>query len=159
MKPDLHPREARLLEKQKVDAELTKARTALVKLRSERDSMTIAMRRGELIRRYDAKVQLGFCLTGLRQRLMSLSYALPRRLVGQSEHAIGRIIDEEMRFALRDIANWTAKLADPNWSEQIDADLMPAPEAGGNGDGEGAAAKRERVNSKRRAKYAKSKGD
>jgi hypothetical protein len=42
--------------------------------------------------------------------------------------------------------------------EDIDEDLRPPPEAGGNGNGlEGGAAKQERVNAKRRAAYAKSK--
>ena len=144
-----------MAEKQKVDAELTRARTALVELRAERDRIAIAMRKGELIRRYDAKVALGFLLTGLRQRLMSFAHALPRRLVNQSEHAIGQIIDAEVRSALKDIAAWPDRMVNPNWSEEIDQDLRPLPEAGGNGDNEvESAARRERANAARRAKYA-----
>ena len=155
MKGELHPREARLLEKQRIDGELTKARTALVELRAERDRIAIAMRRGELIRRYDAKVALGFLLTGMRQRLMSFAHALPPRLVGRTEHEIGRILDDEVRSALRDIARWPDRMADPNWSEEIDQDLRPLPEACGNGDkGVESAAKRERANAERRAKDA-----
>ena len=60
MKDEIHPREARLAEKQKLDGELTAARTALAKLRCERDVMVIALRKGELIKRYDAKLQLSF---------------------------------------------------------------------------------------------------
>ena len=158
MNPAIHPREARLAEKQKLDGALTEARTQLAKLRCERDALTVAMRKGELIRRYDAKLQLGFLLTGLRQRLMSLSYALPRRLVGQSEHAIGRILDEEVRGALRDIASWPERMANPGWCQQIDEDLRPEPEGAGNGNGNGeGAAKLERANAKRRQKYAKAK--
>jgi hypothetical protein len=158
MSPELHPREARLAAKQKVDAALTEARTQLAKLRCERDAMVIALRKGELIKRYDAKVALGFLLTGMRQRLMSFAYALPRRLVNQSEHAIGRILDEEMRSTLRDVALWPERMTNPNWSAEIDADLMPPPEVAGNGEDEGAAARRERANAARRAKYmAKSK--
>jgi hypothetical protein len=161
MSPELHPREARLAAKQKVDAALKEARTQLAKLRCERDAMVIALRKGELIKRYDAKVALGFLLTGMRQRLMSFAYALPRRLVNRTEHEIGKILDEEMRSALRDIAKWPDRMVAPGWSEEIDADLVPAPEAGGsNGGGDGAvkqesaAAQRERRNSLRRQKYA-----
>jgi hypothetical protein len=163
MSPELHPREARLAAKQKVDAALTEARTQLAKLRCERDAMVIALRKGELIKRYDAKVALGFLLTGMRQRLMSLAYALPRRLLGQSEHAIGQIVDAEVRGALRDIASWPERMANPAWSENIDEDLCPPPEVGGNGDDgggggavkqESAAAQRERRNSLRRERYA-----
>ena len=158
MTPEIHPREQRLAEKQKLDGELTRARTQLVQLRAERDAITIAMRKGELIRRFDAKVQLGFLLTGLRQRLMSFAYALPRQLVNKTEHEIGQILDAEMRAALRDVAAWPERMADPNWSSSIDEDLRPAPEVAGNGDGADAAAKRERANAVRRAKYAASKG-
>ena len=106
MKAGIHPREQRLLEKQRVDSALTEARTQLVKLRSERDAMVLAMRRGELIKRFDAKLQLSFGITALRQRLMSFSYALSPRLVGKSQHEIGQLLDAEMRLALRDVASW-----------------------------------------------------
>ena len=150
-----------MLEKQKVDSELTRARTALAKLRCERDAIAISLRKGELLRKCDTKLQLGFLLTGLRQRLMSFAHALPPRLAGQSEHTIGQIIDQEVRSALRDIAVWPQKLADPNWSEQIDADLLPTEVNGANSKLEQAeraeAAKRERANAVRRKKYAQSK--
>ena len=125
MTPEEHPREARLAAKQTVDAELTKARTQLAKLRCERDAMVIALRKGELIKRYDAKVQLSFGITTLRQRLMSFSRSLPPRLVDKSEHAIGQIIDAEVRSALTDIASWPAKLGRPDWDEEIDEELRP----------------------------------
>ena len=158
MTADISSREARLAQKQAVDAELTKARTEMVKLRMERDALVVGLRKGELLKKYDAKVALGFLLTGLRQRLMSLSYALPPRLAGRSEHEIRMLLDSEVRSALKDIASWPERMANPNWSEDIDEDLRPPPEAGGNGDGvEGGAAKQERVNAKRRAAYAKSK--
>ena len=157
MKPEIHPREARLAEKQKLDGELTKARTTLAKLRAERDSITIGLRRGELLKKYDAKQALGFLLTGLRQRLMSLSYALPGQLAGKNEHEIGRIIDHEVRSALRDIAAWPERMANPAWSENIDEDLRPPPEVAGNGEDVGVAARRERANATRRRKYAKAK--
>ena len=92
---------------------------------------------------------------------MSYAHALPPRLAGQSEPTIGQIIDQEVRSALRDIAVWPQKLADPNWSEQIDADLLPTEVNGANSKLEQAeraeAAKRERANAVRRKKYAQSK--
>jgi hypothetical protein len=156
MRDEIHPREQRLLEKQRIDGALTEARTHLAKLRCERDAMVIAMRKGELIKRYDAKLQLSFGLTTLRQRLMSFAHALPPRLVGRTEHEIGQILDGEMRSALSDIVNWPGRLGQPDWDAEIDKALRP-PEAVGNGAGEDAATKRERANEKRRAKYAKSK--
>ena len=78
-------------------------------------------------------------------------------VVGQSEHQIGQLLDAEMRSALRDVAAWPERMADPNWSSSIDEDLMPAPEVSGNGNGADAAASQERANAKRREKYAKAK--
>jgi hypothetical protein len=92
----------------------------------------LAEREGSLISRRRAKIQLGFLLTGLRQRLLSFAYALPRELAGKSEHECGRILDAEMRAALRDIATWPEQMANPAWVEQIAADLMPA-ESNGSG--------------------------
>jgi hypothetical protein len=114
-----------------------------------------ARQRGELLKKFDVKLQLGFLLTGLRQRLMSLSYSLPRQLAGRNEHEIGRIIDAEVRAALRDIATWPERMSDPNWCQEIDQDLRPS-EDGNNGerDGAEASAKRERTNAARRQKYA-----
>ena len=127
-------------------------------MRAKRDAIAIGLRKGELIRKHDAKLSLGFLLTGLRQRLMSFSYALPRRLVGKTEHEIGRIVDEEVRAALRDIADWPEKMTNPGWVKEIDEDLRPPPEGAGNGEDEvEGAARRERTNEKRRAKYAASK--
>jgi hypothetical protein len=81
-------------------------------------------------------------------------------LVGRNEHEIGQTIDQEVRAALRDVANWPEKMTNPSWSAEIDPDLMPPPEDAGSGNGDGdtdASAKRERVNAKRRQKYAQSK--
>jgi hypothetical protein len=93
----------------------------------------LALREASLIPRRTAKVQLGFLLTGLRQRLMALSYALGPRLEGKNAHEIGQAIDAEVRSALVEIANWPAKLANPGWQEEIAPDLMPAE---GNGESE-----------------------
>jgi hypothetical protein len=117
----------------------------------------LALREATLIPRRRAKMQLGFLLTGLRQRLLSFSYALPRRLAGKPEHDIGRILDAEVRAALRDIASWPEKLADPAWAESIAPDLEPAEAAEANGHGEkelGRLAKAERKGAAQRVKHA-----
>ena len=67
-----------------------------------------------------------------------------------------------MRAALKDITTWSAKLADPNWCNQIDADLVPPPEVAGSGGehvivGDDNIAKPERRNAGRRRKYAQAK--
>ena len=100
-------------------------RNAKLALQRRAAEIELAEKEGRLISRQRAKLQLGFLLTGLRQRMMSFSYALPRRLVGKSEHEIGRIIDEEARAMLRDLPNWPEKMVNPAWVEEIDSDLIP----------------------------------
>jgi hypothetical protein len=107
-------------------------RSAKMALQRRAAEIDLAEREGSLISRRRAKIQLGFLLTGLRQRLLSFVYALPRELAGKNEHECGRILDAEVRAALRDIATWPERMADPAWVEQIDADLMPTE---GNGSG------------------------
>jgi hypothetical protein len=151
----------------RLSAEYLRSRNAQLASKAAMAEMELQRRRGALIGRYDAKVALGFLLTGLRQRLMSLPYALPRRMVGQSEHAIGRLLDEEMRAALRDIASWPDKMARPGWAEEIAPDLRPPTEVAGNGDGDSAnnspsgsdsfPALAERRNAERRRKYSQAK--
>jgi hypothetical protein len=123
-----------LAEKQRIDGALTEARTQVAKLRCEKDAMVIALRKGELIKRYDAKLQLSFGLTTLRQRLMSFAYALPPRLVGRTEHEIGLILDGEMRSALSDIVNSPGRLGQPDWDAESTRPCRP-PKAVGNGAG------------------------
>jgi hypothetical protein len=139
-------------------------RNAKLALQRKGAEIDLALREGTLIPRRRAKVQLGFLLTGLRQRLMSFCYALPPRLVNKSEHEIGQLIDSEMRLALKDVANWPAKMADPAWRPEADADLMPAEENGEAGitpkalaglagaEQKATTAQREIVNQRRRRK-------
>ena len=136
MKPDVHPREKRLAAKQKVDAELTRARTALVKLRTERDAITVGLRKGELIPKQDALMGLGFLLTALRQKILSFPHTLQRRLANKEAHEIGRILEEAVHSLLQDLSEWPMRVVDPNWVEHIDEDLRPPPKDAGNGNGD-----------------------
>jgi hypothetical protein len=101
-------------------------RNAKLGLQRRAAEIDLALREGTLIPRRRAKVQLGFLLTGLRQRLMSLSYSLAPRLVNKSEHEISQMIDTEVRAALRDIATWPGKMVDVGWQETIAPDLAPS---------------------------------
>jgi hypothetical protein len=108
-------------------------RNAKMAIQRKAAEIDLALKESEVIPRRRMKIALGFLLTGLRQRLISFASALPPRLEGRNAHEIGQLLDAEMRSALKDIANWPAKLANPNWQEEIDADLMPG-EAEGNGE-------------------------
>ena len=137
-------------------------RNAKLALQRKAAEIDLALREGTLMPRRRAKVQLGFLLTGLRQRLMSFSYALAPQLEGKSVHEMSQIIDSEVRAALKDIAAWPAQMANPGWQEEIAPDLMPVEAGGETGPGElgkleaeerrEAAAQREVVNQRARRK-------
>jgi hypothetical protein len=120
------------------------------------------LRKGELIRRQDALMSLGFLLTGLRQHIMGFPHTLQRRLEGKTAHEIGEILRAECSSLLRDLAEWPQRVTSDGWGlDDIDEDLRPKA---GNGDEDGGAARRaavnanrERRNTQRREKYAKSK--
>ena len=112
MKAAVHPREKRLAAKQKVEAELTRARTALVKLRAERDAITIGLRKGQLIPKHDALMSLGFLLTALRQKILSFPHTLQRRLANKDAHEIGRILEEAVYSLLQDLSEWPMRVVD-----------------------------------------------
>jgi hypothetical protein len=157
---NLHHREARLAAKHLAEVELTNARTAMVKLRAERDALVVAKARGDLIDRRQAHFALGFLLTGCRQRLLSFSYSLPPRLVGKDAHTIGMIVKEEVHSLLHELARLPSGLEDPTWVDRIDEDFRPVEEKGtGNGDKdkERAQAQRQRYNERRRERRATAK--
>jgi hypothetical protein len=118
-----------------------------------------AQKRGELISRKAVKLQAGFLLSGLRQRVLSLPHVLPERLVGKNAHEIALILRDECNAMLRDLAAWPEKMTDPKWMEKIDADLRPAESVDGSVGNLGqikqelrAEAWQEQHNAKRRAK-------
>src|SRR5882672_3087475 len=86
-------------------------RNAKLAVQRKAAEIDLALREGTLIPRRRAKLQLGFLLTGMRQRLLSFAYALPPRLVNKTEHEIGRLLDAEVRAALKDIAAWPERMA------------------------------------------------
>ena len=65
------------------------ARNRQMAFKSALAEMELQRRRGDLLAKYDVKQALGFLLTGLRQRLMSFSYALPRRLAARTRTKSG----------------------------------------------------------------------
>ena len=160
MKSDkVHPREARLTAKHAADVELTNARTAMVKLRAERDSLVVAKQKGELLDKRRVALSLGFLLTCFRQRLLTFHYSLPPRLEGKSAHEMGEILRAEVHVLLTNLAQLPSQLADPNWESRIDEDLRPAPQVVGNGDkdAERRREQRERYNARRRERRTKAK--
>lgn len=154
-----------MAKKQASEIELNRARTAMVKLRAERDAMVIALHKGQLIAKQDALMSLGFLLTSFRRRALAFPYGLPRRLVGKDEYEIGEILRGACASLLSDLAAWPARTVDREWGlDEIDEDLRPGLNTGNGDDEDGGKARRESVNAQRerrnaqrREKYAKAK--
>ena len=111
----------RLAQKQKVDGELTKARTQLAQMRYHREAMAVAERRGELITKKLVEQQAAYLLIGFRQRMMNLGASWCRRFVGlQDVHEAKKLIDEMARSTLTELADLPQKVTDPNWLSAIE---------------------------------------
>ena len=162
--PENHPREARLAAKHLAEVQLTNARTAMVKMRAERDSLVLAKARGDLIDRRSAQVTLGFLITAAREAVRAWHVRLPPQLVGKDLHEIGQILRAAEGELLNTLAALPEQLNNPfDEKSQIDEDLRPkAAAAASNGDkerakAERANAQRQAFNERRRARRAKAK--
>jgi hypothetical protein len=142
--------------------ELTNARTAMVKLRSERDALVVAKARGDLIDRRRASFALGFLISAAREAVRAWHVRLPPQLFGQDLHTIGQILREAEAELLNTLAALPEQLKNPDqdWQDRIDEDLRPVEEKGaGNGDKgkERAKAQRQGYNERRRERRSNAK--
>jgi hypothetical protein len=113
----------RLARKQKVDSELTKARTQLAQMRYHREAMAVAERRGELITKKLVEQQAAYLMITFRQTMLNLGASWSRRFVGlQDVHEAKRLIDEMARSTLTELANLPQKVTDPNWLSSVEGD-------------------------------------
>ena len=154
---EIHPREARLAVKHLAEIELTSARTAMVKLRAERDSLVLAKARGDLIDRRRAQFTLGFLITAAREAVRAWHVRLPPQLLGKDLHEIGQILREAEGELLNTLAALPDQLKNPFDESRIDEDLRPEGAGNGDKDKERANAQRQRYNAQRRERRAKAK--
>lgn len=113
----------RLAKKQKVDSELTKARTQLAQMRYQREAMAVAERRGELITRKLVEQQAAYLMIAFRQKMLTLGASWSRRFIGLSDvHEAKRLIDQMARETLTELAHLPEKVTDPNWLSTIEGD-------------------------------------
>ena len=113
----------RLAKKQKVDGELTKARTQLAQMRFHREAMAVAERRGELITRKLVEQQAAYLMVTFRQKMINLGQSWARRFVGLSTvHEAKTLIDSMARETLAELAHLPEKVTDPNWLSTVEGD-------------------------------------
>jgi hypothetical protein len=92
--------------------------------------MSLQERQGTLVSRRMVALEASFLLTAFRQSLLGSPVTIARELVvagaiepGQA-HALERALDGRFRKLLNELASLPARLADPNWCNQIEGDLL-----------------------------------
>ena len=113
----------RLLRKQKVDAELTKARTELARTRHHREAMAIARQRGELISNELITHQAQYILICLRQAILNFPAKYSRHVLGiADEHQAKAVLTKAAHEFLNELSNFPEKIRDPDWLKEVEAD-------------------------------------
>ena len=139
-----------LTDKQKIDAALTAARTELAQTRHQREAMTIAEHRGELIHKDLITRQAQFILLCLRGSVLSFPAKYARRILGLNDEHEGRaVLTKAAHEFLTEIANFDSKAISPDWLAQVEddgqGDKPPRPASGQEIRAEQAKAKRRRA--------------
>jgi hypothetical protein len=112
-----------MTENQQINAKLTAARTALAESRHKREAMAIAERRNELIEKSLVKRQASYIAITLRQAVLNFPSRFSRAMVGlKSEHAARQVLTAASHEFLRELANFSEKVADPRWLASVEVD-------------------------------------
>ena len=97
--------------------------------KAESAEILLAEKKGTLISKRQAGLEVSFLLSAFRQRVQSEPAQLARRLVAGGfieevhQHAAQEIIKASLLAMLVDLSELPRRLAAPNWCNQIDADL------------------------------------
>ena len=100
--------------------------------------MEIAARRGKLISKRLACMQVAYLLTCHRQQVLAEPAILARQLVAggfleeKHEHEARELVKSSLSAMLEELSDLPRRVADPAWAEKIDPDLRSQVE----GDGE-----------------------
>jgi hypothetical protein len=90
--------------------------------------------RGELIDKKWAFDSLSYLLVCYRQKALLAHRAIARRLVrlgfidAANEHSTARVLDEEIRSLLVELANLPGKVTDPDWLKTLEKENVGADE-------------------------------
>ena len=91
--------------------------------------MRIAKAKQELIPRQHCIRQATFLVISLRQRLISLSSDLSRKIAEScngDQRVIADLIDADVRDALSEIAQMPLRVTDEDWMQKLDEHEQPA---------------------------------
>ena len=97
-----------LTEKQKIDAALTAARTELAQTRHQREAMTIAERRGELIEKSFVSRQAQYIFITLRQAILNFPTRNARHVLElKDEHQAKAVLTKAAHEFLTELASFS----------------------------------------------------
>jgi hypothetical protein len=113
---NLHPREQRLEGKQKIDGELTRARTRMVSLRAKQSELILAKQREEVILKSLIEAQAAYIFIGLRQAILNFPTAYARRILNVSDPVKAKaVLTEVAHNLLNELKRFPEKVVDKNW--------------------------------------------
>jgi hypothetical protein len=102
-------------------------RAELTRIRVLRDSMDLAMRREELVETDVVTRQAAALFVATRQKLLAIPHTLSHRLVGKDHGAIHDALTGEIHEALRELADFSQKVVNPDWSPEDDGNGARPP--------------------------------
>lgn len=113
----------------KLSAEYLRTRNRTQAAKAEASEMELAQKRGALLSKRLACLQVGYMLTCFRQRVLAEPATLASRLVTGGfleetrQHDAQEMIKNDLCAMLEELSDLPFRISDPDWIQKIDADL------------------------------------
>jgi len=100
-------------------------RAELTRVRVKRDSMYLALERDQLIQTDHVIRQAAALFLACRQKLLAMPHHLSKRLEGKDHRTIFDALTKEIHKALREMADFSQKVVNPDWNPEDRDDGVP----------------------------------
>jgi phage terminase Nu1 subunit (DNA packaging protein) len=97
-------------------------RTELTRVRRMDAEIDLAVRREKLIQTELVTRQAAAIFVACRQKLLAIPHTLSHRLVGKDHRTIHEALTGEIHKALREMADFSQKVVNPDWNPENDGD-------------------------------------
>ena len=96
--------------------------------KAAREEMLLAERRDQLIEKGLVERQAAYLLVAFRQKMLGLSNIWARKFIGLDIQDARKLIDEMARSTLSEIAQFPARVTDPNWLAEANGNGSVSPQ-------------------------------
>jgi hypothetical protein len=100
-------------------------RAELTRIRVLRDSMYLSRERDQLIQTDVVIRQAAAMFVACRQKFLAIPHRLSHRLVGKDHRTIHEALTGEIHKALREMADFSKKVVNPDFNPEDDGDTPP----------------------------------